>query len=250
MKSFTFLTGLLISFQISAQDSTSTNKITSYKDSLRFYEHAYIGFGYANNEQLSNLNNLTRQYFPKAIPEQVIGLLYGGKSVFGSVLLQGEVGLAAGTNGRRNVGRTSLFQGYISVDAGLMLTPPGAVRIYPFAGLGADVVSVSLKQSANNIRFDSLIANPVIRESMDPISFSTGFFTWRAGLSIDIAKGKTSNPFMSVRAGYRQSFNTPRWNFEGDNGFIGTPSDRLKQWFGGVVFYSQKHKMKDRSGRK
>jgi len=237
---------------VTAQNvSISGSDSIVYRDSTRFYEHAYWGLTYTNNEQFVNLNSITQKYFPNSISQKLIGLVYGGKSVFGPGVFQGEVGLAFASSGRRNEGRTSLLQGYLSFDGGLMLTQPGALRIYPFAGLGVDVTAVMFRQSPQTIHFDSLIANPAIREGMEPISFNAVFLTWRAGLAIDIGKrSATKDAFMSIRAGYRQSFNSPRWNFEGNSAFIGNPADQLKQWFGGIVFYSPAQKMKERSGRK
>jgi hypothetical protein len=245
MKNFYFTILLILSLQVQAQNAQTKDSIV-YKDSTRFYEHGYVGLTFMNNQPFSGLNNKAQQYFPRAIPQNLIGISIGGKSVFGPGIFHGEIILAGGTKGSRNNGRTSLFQGNLSLDAGLMLTPPGSIRVYPFAGVGGDFAVATFKASARNIHFDSLMSNAATREGMKPVSFSAFFLTWRTGLAIDITTSASTQRAVSIRAGYRQSFNNARWNFEGDNGFIGTPTDRLNQWFGSVVFYGKPDKIKKR----
>lgn len=220
---------------------------TSYKDSTRFYEHAYVGMGYSS-QSFPGFNAVLTRYFPQSIPTDVISFHYGGKSAFNQFLVQGDALLAIGSKGRRKTGVTSVGLLSIGIDAGVFLFKPGNVRVYPFAGISLDVPMVTASVKTSDIVFDSVLANPMTRQRTEPMSFNNFFVGWRSGLAIDFGKGKKSNqPYtMGIRAGYKQSFNTGRWTINGDGNFRQAPTDRLTQWFGSIVFYSPIHKQKQR----
>lgn len=245
MKSLLLSTFCLFSVISFSQDTSA------YRDTIRYYDHASIGFGY-QQQSFPNLNARIIKYFPKAIPTDVYSINYGGKSVFNRFLIQGDFGGGLGVNRQRGKGSTSVFFINLNIDAGVMLTPPGAVRVYPFAGLGIDVFSVSAKPQTDNINFDSVLSNPFVRASTEPIALNNAFFSWRGGLAIDFGNPKKGNrPYsFGLRAGYKASINNGRWRFEIDNQLTNSPKDRLEQWFASVVIYTATGKMKQRSNVK
>jgi hypothetical protein len=211
---------------------------TKPKDSTRFYEHAAFSIIY-QNQAFDNLNARLLKYYPKSIPQNTFGISFGGKSAFNQFLVQGDMSMAFGVNAERGRGFTNAFLVGINIDGGIFLTRPGAVRIYPFTGLALDVAGVSSKMRTDNINFDTVLSNPVVRENTRPINVTNFFVSWRGGLAIDFGNPKKANhPYsFGIKAGYKQSFNTGRWVLEGDNTFTNAPSDKLQQWFATIVFY-------------
>lgn len=230
MKNFTLLFIFLISASANAQDN-------DVRDTSRYYSHSYFGFSY-QQQSFPGLNNRVTKYYPRPVPESSFGLVFGGKTAWDRMVVQGDIGLSLGMNGKHNEGRTFTFLGNAGVDAGVFLTP-GMVRLYPFAGLGVDVAVVNASVSNKSIHFDSLLSNPVTRVMTEPVNFTAVFFSWRAGLAMDIGskKHRDATYVFGLRAGYKSSFHRSSWSFNSNRGFIDAPSDRLEQWYASVVFY-------------
>lgn len=231
MKNFTLLfVGSCIYVSLHAQHSDT-------RDTTKYFTQSYFGFTY-QQQSFPSLNSRITKYYPRSVPEKSFGLSYGAKTAWDRLLLQGELGMSVGLNGKRNEGRTNILLMYGSFDAGVFLTK-GMVRIYPYAGLGMDIVMVSASISNKNIAFDSLFTNPMLRIMTDPVHFTAAYFTWNAGLAIDFGSKKYPNaPYMfGLRAGYRNSFHSSKWSFNSKYGFIDAPSDRLEQWYASIVFY-------------
>jgi len=226
------LTALLIcSFTCFAQNT---------KDSTRYYNQGSFGLIY-QNQSFDNVNATLIKYFPRSIPQSSYGFVMGGKTAFNQLLVQGDIGFSFGANTKRGKGYTNLFLMNGGLDAGLFLTSPGTVRIYPYAGIALDLPVISAKMQTDNIPFDSVLSNPITREKIKPVTLSNFFASWRVGLGIDIGE-KSQESGAGIRIGYKQSFHSGKWNLEGDNLFVNSPSDKLQQWYVSLVLYGKSTK--------
>lgn len=228
---------ILLSFCLLLVVVSFSQSKTEVRDSTRYYTHYYFGLTFQQQE-FSNLSSRIVQYYPMQIPKKTFGAVYGGKTAWGALAVQGDMGLNIGINSKRHSGSTGVVALTGTLDAGLFLTN-GAIRIYPFVGLGIDMFIVTASISNRNIHFDSLLANPVTRVMADPVTFTTAFVSWRGGLAIDVGgKRFPGQPYVfGIRVGRRESFHSSRWGFNGQYGFVGSPSDKLQQWFAGLVLY-------------
>ncbi len=231
MKIYILLTSFICSLVATAQDLKT-------KDTTRYYDHSAFSIVY-QNQAFNHLNARLQKYYPKSIPQNTFGIAMGGKTAANQFLFQGDVSMSFGINSERGKGNTNVYFVGLNLEGGIFLTRPGAVRIYPFAGFGLDVAGVSAKQRTDNVNFDSVLSNPITRENTRPINLGTFFVSWKSGIAIDFGNPKKpDHPYsFGLRVGYKQSFNNGRWILEGDNNFANVPSDRLKQWSAGIVFY-------------
>jgi len=229
---------LLCTFIVSLISLSGFSQSPVKKDSTRHYNHPAFYIGY-QNQTFDNLNARLIKYFPRSIPQNAFGIGLGGKTAMNNWLVQGDISAAFGSNGNGNKGYTNIFLLGFNFDAGLFLTKPGAVRVYPFAGLSLDLPIVSAKIRTDNINFDSVLSSAQVRQNMEPVSMSTFFASWRGGLAIDFGNPKNHDrPYsFGIKAGYKQSFNNGTWRMDNSNNLLNEPSDRLQQWFASIVFY-------------
>ncbi len=137
----------------------------------------------------------------------IIGVHFGAEYETGGFVINGEIGLGSNFRYRRTGKATGSSMLTSGLKLGYNLTKDNNnIRIVPFAGFGIDFYGVSLRRDVTTIPFDSVLSNPILQESLDPVTLSNVYFNYKAGLMFDFALDKRKHHFMGIEAGYSASF--------------------------------------------
>lgn len=173
----------------------------------------------------------------QALNNGVVGFNLGYEYENTGFVVNAELGLGSNFRFSRSQKATSLSTINSGVKIGYNLFHNSkSIRVVPFGGLGVDFFGVRLSRDVSSIPFDSVLRNPILQESLEPVSVNNVFFTYKAGLMIDVALGKKKQDFIGLEAGYTAGFGNSAWRM-GNYQLTGNPPrDALQRWYVSLVF--------------
>ena len=123
----------------------------------------------------------------------------------------------------------------LGADIGYDVIKSERIMLYPMVGLGYDWVQARYFTDNSQVNFDDVLSNPTVSNSIEPVSFSNGFFNYRAGIGLQFLSPK-GDGIIGVHGGYVGSFEAKNWRSKAGQDLANAPEDRLKRFYVSVVF--------------
>lgn len=197
-------------------------------DVKRYFIHSH-GITFQHFDDLSNRVNANSQY--AALKNTTGTLQFGLMTERNKLVLNFSGGSGSSLNGSktRKSSATRSLSG--ALDIGYIILDHNRISAYPFAGLGYEIFTVTLRKDISTVAFDSVLRSPAVQQNISPIKLTNSFITYRVGAAVNITSVRHPRNSLGILAGYTGGINRQEWKINDIQSLLNSPMDNLSKFF-------------------
>lgn len=200
-------------------------------------DHYFGTFGVGANFQTFNGLNDRVSGLPqyKDLRDHAASLNLGWIKDKNRVVSLFNVGASSSLSGDRNRQSSVVRSIGVAGDIGYDVIKKERIMLYPMVGIGYEWVQAKFYTDNSRVDFDDVLTNPTVRNNIEPVRFSNGFFNYRLGAGVQFLSPKGDGT-IGIHGGYVGSFQSREWRGASNQDLANAPEDRLKRFYVTLVF--------------
>ncbi|MBS1916033.1 MAG: hypothetical protein JST87_07125 [Bacteroidetes bacterium] len=207
-----------------------------------------IGGSFQNFSGLNNRVENLSQY--KKLPGYMGTVELGWLKARNRIVSVAGITLGSSLSGDRHQKSSALSTAGVYAGVGYDVIGSKMITLYPMVGVGYEMYRAKFYRDNSSVDFDQVLQSAAVQNSISPVSFRNGFFTYRAGVGVALHSKRYPANSIGLQAGYVGSFSSNAWRSNENQDLMNAPEDKVSKIYLGVVLaFSPWEMMKGMHGK-